>query len=284
MDGRSLSIEEGLGNTVSLKELLLDLEGTLAEAVDGKGYAHYGYWPDGEPGAPTLQAMVAAQQAYFDLIATRIPDGTKTILDVGSGTGANAAGLIEHGYEVECLSPSEHLNALARGKLGDSTRVNDCAFEEFDVARTFDLCFFAESFHYIDLDTALAQLARYAEKHVMIFDYFRRYEKAGRKGTRGTHSEFRRSVEAQGVFEVVSDEDVTQAILPTFVVLDHLRTNLFGPFVERSRKKLARDYPFRARMIEWIFGRKLDKIGRKDDRAARFLEKAEYRFILLRRR
>ena len=268
---------------MSIKELRLDLEATLAEAVDGIGYAHYGYWPCGEPELPTLQALGAAQQAYLDLVAAQIPGGTETILDVGSGTGANALALIKHGFELECLSPSEHLNILAREKLAGRVKVHDCGFEDYSSNRSFDLCLFTESFHYIDLDKALAQLARYAEKHAIIFDYFRRHTKAGSKGTRGTHSEFRRSVEAQGVFEVVSDEDLTSTILPTFVVLEHLQTRLFGPLVERSRRTLAADYPLRTRMIEWIFGRKLDKIGQPSGRAERFLERHEYRLILLKR-
>lgn len=266
-----------------MKELRLDLEATLAEASDGNGYAHYGYWPDGEPENPTLQALGTAQQAYFDLMAERIPNGTRTILDVGSGTGANASGLIGLGYQVECLSPSAHLNALARKKLADKATVHDCGFEDFRSDRSFDLCLFAESFHYIDLGKALSQLSRYADKHVLIFDYFRRHAGAGRMGTRGTHAEFRNAVDAEGVFEVLSDEDLTREIVPTFAVLEHIRTTLFGPLIERSRKTLAREYPLRARAVEWIFGRKLDKIGQPNDRAGRFLEKYEYRLILLKR-
>ena len=268
---------------MSIKELRLDFDATLAQAIGGQGHAHYGYWPDGMPDALTLQALCVAQQAYFDLLAARIPQGTRTILDVGSGTGANAVGLTKQGFELECLCPSEHLNALARGKLPDTVQVHDSTFEDYESDRRFDLCLFAESFHYIVLDKALAQLARYAEHHVLIFDYFRRDPDAGENGTRGTHAEFRQSVEAQGVFEVISDEDLTEAILPTFVVLDHLRTELFGPFVSRARKTLAHAYPLRARLAEWLFGRKLDKITRPGGRAERFAETCEYRLILMKR-
>lgn len=232
----------------------------------------------------TLRALCEAQQAYFGFLAARIPQGTRTVLDVGSGTGANAVGLTKQGFELECLCPSEHLNALARGKLPDKVKVHDSTFEDYESERRFDLCLFAESFHYIVLDKSLSQLDRYAEHHVLIFDYFRRDPDAGKEGTRGTHAKFRQSVEAQGVFEVVSDEDLTQAILPTFVVLDHLRTKLLKPFAMRARTSLAKDYPLRARLGEWLFGRMLDKIMRPGGRAESFAKKYEYRLILMRRR
>ncbi len=280
----SFCVEKGLSNPVSMKELRLDFVATLLQAIDGHGHAHYGYWPGGMPETPSLQALSAAQRAYFDLLAAKIPHGTRTILDVGSGTGANALGLTEQGFELECLCPSEHLNSLACGKLPETVQVHDCMFEDYNSDRRFDLCMFAESFHYIILNKALAKLDQFAEKHVLIFDFFRRDPEADRNSSRGTHAKFRRAVEEQGVFRVVSDEDLTQAILPTFVMLDHMRTELLGPFVARARKTLASAYPLRAHLVEWLFGRKLDKIGQLGGRAERIPDKFEYRLILMERR
>lgn len=284
MGFRSWICRGGRNYTVSLKELRLDFEATLAEAIDGSGYAHYGYWTEGAPSVPTMKALGAAQQAYFDLMASRIPEGTKSILDVGSGTGANAAGFVKLGYDLECLCPSEHLNALARRKLPDSVSVHDTLFEAYETEKVFDLCLFAESFHYIELDTALAQLARYARNHVLIFDYFRKASNAEEDGTRGTHSEFLNAVEAQGLFEVVSDDDLTEAIIPTFAVLEHIRTKQIAPFVERARETFSKDYPMRTRVVEWLFGKTLRKIGRPRGRAEKFLATREYRLILMTRR
>lgn len=269
---------------MSMKELRLDLEATLIQAVCGHGHAHYGYFPDGMPEQPSLQALGEAQQAYFDLLVAQIPPDTKTILDVGSGTGANALGLTKLGYELECLCPSTYLNDLARGKLPETVQVHDTMFEDFETERTFDVCMFAESFHYIALDRALAQLDRYAQKGVVIFDYFRRNPQAGEGGTRGTHAEFCEAVAKQGVFEIISDEDLTDAILPTFVLLDHLRSELFGPFADRARKSLATAYPVRSRLAEMLFGKKIDKLGQARGRADRFAKAFEYRFVVMARR
>ena len=48
-------------------------------------HLHYGYWP--EDLAVDVANLKAAQDNYDDFLHGHIPDGTKTILDVGCGTG-----------------------------------------------------------------------------------------------------------------------------------------------------------------------------------------------------
>lgn len=272
-----------VGAPMKLKDTQLDIEALLAEAVFGHGFAHYGYWPEGRPEIPSAEALGRAQLAYFDKLAATIPEGTRSILDVGSGTGANARALREMGYRLECLCPSEQLNAMARAKLGEATQVHTVTFEEFDSPERFDMCLFAESFHYIALTPALAQAARYSKGHVLIFDYFRRTGGQGDE-TRGTHRAFLEEVARQGVFDVVQDDDLTEAILPTFFVLDHLKNAHFAPFLSRLRGDLRAAYPVRARLAELFVGRALDRFLRPSRREETFAARHEYRLILLRRR
>ncbi|MCC6008019.1 MAG: class I SAM-dependent methyltransferase [Rhodobacteraceae bacterium] len=267
---------------MKFKDTQLDFEALLAEAVFGHGFAHYGYWPEGPPETPSAEALGRAQQAYFDKLAATIPEGIETILDVGSGTGANARALRAMGYRLECLCPSEQLNAMARAKLGEGTPVHDVTFEAFDSPKRFDMCLFAESFHYIALAPALAQAARYAQSHVLIFDYFRRDGGSGDE-TRGTHRAFVDEVAHQGVFEIVQDDDLTEAILPTFLVLDHLKNAHFGPFLARLRADLRTAYPLRSRLAEVFLGRAMDRFLRPSRREQTFAARHEYRLILLRR-
>ncbi len=265
------------------KELQLDLEATLTEVLFGHGQAHYGYWPTDQEHDLTVEALGKAQQAYLDLLVSKIPEGTKSILDVGSGTGANALALTEKGYQLECLCPSDHLNELARAKLPADVKVHTVGFENYETDRQFDMALFAESFHYIELEKALEQLARFVTGHVLMFDYFRVEGTQSEGGTRGTYSEFLKALEAQGVFSVVSDDDLTQQILPTFQVLDRAKNDYIGPFVNRARTGLAESYPFRMRLVNLIFGKTLDKIERPSTRADTFPNQFEYRLILLKR-
>ncbi len=268
---------------MSTKDLRLDLEATLTEALFGHGHAHYGYWPKGASDTPSLAELAASQQAYFEHLAHQIPDGVRTILDVGSGTGANALGLTALGYAVECLCPSEHLNRLAREKLPHDVNVHTTTFEAFDSPQSFDLCLFAESFHYIDQEQALAQIARYADRYVLIFDYFRRAPGES-LADRQSHSSFLSAVAQQNLFAIERDDDLTEAILPTFAALDHLKTAYVGPFVQRARQAFSESHPLRMRLADLIIGRKLDQIGRADRRADRFAEQFEYRLILMSRK
>jgi len=267
---------------VKLKETRLDVEALLSEVVFGHGFLHYGYWPKGRPDTPSAEVLGRAQQAYFDRLAAAIPAGAKSILDVGSGTGSNAMALTRLGYRVQCLCPSEQLNQIARRKLPATVPVHTLRFEDFDSAERFDLCLFAESFHYIELAAALRQITRYGRDGAIIFDYFRRAAQAADSGgTRGTHADFLAEVERQGALRVAVDEDLTEAILPTFYVLDHLKNAHFSPFVQRLRAEYRAANPVKAFFAERLLGRFLDRLVRPARREQSFAQRYEYRLIRL---
>jgi len=284
----SLDAGGRLGYGLGMKLKSFELEGTalLSEVLFGHGFAHYGYFPDGVPEVLSAQAFGAAQMAYFEKLVEAIgtvPGEVISILDVGSGTGANARALIERGFDVACVSPSVQMNEMARAKLPAGTVVVDAGFEDFDGDRRFDICLFAESFHYIDLESALANAARHATQGAVIFDYFRRDGFAHDDGTRVTHAAFLAEVERQGQFAILSDEDTTAAITPTFVIHEYLKNEKVAPFVQRFRAELKAAHPWRSWVLERVFGRALDKLGRRTRRAESFAREHEYRLIVMKR-
>jgi SAM-dependent methyltransferase len=265
------------------KATQLDFEALLSNVIFGHGFLHYGYWPDGRPDVPSAEALGRAQQAYFDKLAATIPEGVRAILDVGSGTGSNALAFTKRGYSLECLCPSEQLNEMARRKLPSDVAVHTTTFEAFESEKRFDLCLFAESFHYIELAPALKQTARYARQGAVIFDYFRRPGREEKDGTRGTHAEFLAEIARQGALKVASDDDMTAAILPTFEVLDHLKNVHLAPFLARFRADFRKESPMKSFMAEKLLGRAMDKFAKPSRRAETFAEKYEYRLIRLAR-
>lgn len=273
---------------MKLKNAKLDFEALMSEVIFGHGFLHYGYWPDGAPEVPSAEALGRAQQAYFDRLLAAIPEGTETVLDVGSGTGSNARALTKAGFKLECLCPSEQLNEMARRKLPETVKVHTLRFEEFESEKRFDICLFAESFHYIELEPALRQTARYAKNGAVIFDYFRRPGSVdsaaeGEEGTRGTHAEFLAEVARQGVFRVAEDADMTQAIMPTFEVLDHLKNVHIAPFVARMRGDFRKANPVRGFLAELLLRKPLNRFQKPSRRAESFADKFEYRLIRLER-
>lgn len=268
---------------MKLKDTRLDIEALLTQALFGHGFAHYGYWPDGRPATPSAMALGKAQQDYFELLASTIPEGVERILDVGSGTGENALQLVRRGYRLECLCPSEQLNSMARAKLPADVTVSTVGFEDYDSPRRFDMCLFAESFHYIALAPALIQAAKYAHQCVLIFDYFRRRPEHASDETRGTHATFLAEVHHQKVWQVVRDDDVTEQILPTFYVLDHIKNAYVAPFIGRFQRELRRQHPVRAWLLNRVAGKALRRAQKPSERERTFADRYEYRLILLRR-
>src|SRR5919106_1812942 len=124
---------------------------------------HYGYWPDGLP--VEVQHLATAQAAYTDFLTSHVPDGVKTILDVGCGAGNTARKLVDRGYRVDCVSPNPFLTQAARQTLGDrwgrgGATVFEGKFEDLATDRRYDLLLFSESFLFIKPDRALPQAER----------------------------------------------------------------------------------------------------------------------------
>ncbi|MCY4206792.1 MAG: class I SAM-dependent methyltransferase [Roseovarius sp.] len=274
----------------------LEIGALVSELVLGHGYMHYGYFPKGLTEELSLQALGQAQHAYFEKLLETIgtvPGEIRRILDVGSGAGANAKGLIGAGFDVTCVSPSTQMNEMARANLPNGTRVIDSSFEDLATNARYDLRLFAESFHYMELKSALTQVEKYADIGVVIFDYFHRdaANSDARDGKRSTHAAFLEAVARQERFEVLVDKDVTAAITPTFMILENLKSEKLAPFVRRFRAILKQRHPLRAKVFEAVFGRSMDKLGPKPEKLAsmdkrvcrseRFAQSHEYRLIAM---
>jgi SAM-dependent methyltransferase len=264
-----------------MKELRLDIDALLSQVIDGKGFLHYGYWPDQRADEVSLSRLARAQQAYFDELAGAIPDGTKSVLDVGSGTGSNALRLLQKGYAVELVCPSTKLNDIARQKLPTGTVIHECLFEDLATDKVYDLLLFAESFHYVDAERALPKVAARARKHVVIFDYFPRQEGGARQGI--SHRQFREMVSAAGAFSIVSDRDVTGCIAPTFEVLDRIANDHVRPFVAQAIAEFKTEHQVWSFFLSYPIRKLAARLGKTSNKHQTFPQKFEYRLIVLAR-
>ncbi len=267
---------------MELKYLRLDFEALFSQLVYGHGYLHYGYWPDGKPATPSLMALGEAQQAYFEKLSGHIPDDVKTILDVGSGTGSNARALLDKGFEIECVCPSSRLNAIAAEKLKGEAEIHEVMFEDFSSDKTYDLLMFPESFHYIKLRPAIEQAIKYADKYIIIFDYFRRGESTDENEPRSNYQLFNQVVSGfSDKLEVLIDEDVTEQIAPTFYVMDEINNSYVGPFAKKVKEGLEAEHWFYNKLFNLFLGKAYRKLLKPSRRYETFAQQNEYRFILL---
>jgi SAM-dependent methyltransferase len=91
------------------------------------------------------------------LVAALVADPAVRVLDVGAGTGIASAQLMAAGAEVLAVEPDPRMAAVAASK---GVHVEQATFEDWQPAgRTFDLVVFAQSFHWMQPERALAKVA-----------------------------------------------------------------------------------------------------------------------------
>ncbi len=241
----------------SSRELGLDIAAVAARYLFQTDHLHYGLWTDDLP--VHMNNLRRAQENYADLIVSTIPEGTRTILDVGTGTGALAKRLLSAGYAVDCVSPSPSLTERARANVGDAAHIFECKYEDLQTDKRYDLILFSESFQYIPLDRSLALSKDYLNTggHILICDYFRN-DTPDKGPFGGGHSlkEFRETVEQSTLIPVI-DRDITPFTAPNLDLVVDMVENVVTPIKTQLFDFARIKYPFLFRVLTWTFRKQL---------------------------
>lgn len=100
-----------------------------------------------------------ANDVYNNLVAFGLQP-SHAIIDIGCGTGLASGPLIENGYHVTGVDPSEPMLAVARERYPEAKWVRGTA-EALPVdAASFDVAISAQALHHADARTALAEIKR----------------------------------------------------------------------------------------------------------------------------
>ena len=86
-------------NKVSSQSVGLDIGLAIGRFFLNTEDLHYGYWPNEKEA--DIQNLAEAQKAHSQFIIDHIPKKTKSILDVGSGSGNLALKLLNLGYRMD---------------------------------------------------------------------------------------------------------------------------------------------------------------------------------------
>lgn len=242
--------------------------GLETAAICGKHFLklehmHYGYWANG------LEIDIAnlhiAQKNYTDFLVSHIPDGVKTILDVGCGTGQTAKELTGMGYSVDCVSPSPFLSERASSLLGDSSRIFTYPFEELETTHRYDLVLFSESFQYLDLQKGLEQTVKLLNDggFMLICDVFKN-DAEGKSVLGGGHklAKFRDRIRHHPL-ELVVDKDITKQTAPNIDILDAALKNVLAPVLDSGFGFLVDRYPLTVKLLRWKCRKKINRIYEK---------------------
>lgn len=227
-------------------------------------YLHYGLFEEGEE--DDIWNLGKAQVRYAEKLFSMIPEGTKTILDVGCGSGKTAQTLTKMGYKVECVSPSKLLNKYAQGILGDETPVHTKKFEDFESDKKFDLVMFSESFQYIPIDDAINGAKKFLNPngHILIADFFKRdhLPTPGLLGGGHKWSEWAEKLPTYSL-EKVFEEDITVGTSGTLALVNSMTQQVIQPIYNLIFMLGEDRYPRLVKFVKWKWKAKLAKMENK---------------------
>jgi ubiquinone/menaquinone biosynthesis C-methylase UbiE len=108
-----------------------------------------------------------ANDVYNNLVSFGILP-RHAILDIGCGTGLASVPLIESGYDVTGLDPSERMLAIAHERLPQAKWVRGNAEKLPFGDASFDVALGAQALHHADVPKAIAEMKRVLRPHGII--------------------------------------------------------------------------------------------------------------------
>lgn len=196
---------------------------------------HYGYWEDPQKKTLTLKDLRQAQADYTQKLFSFIPDGIKTVLDVGAGIGDNARELLRRGYRVTALSPDKNHRRYFEDMPKERLTFHNVRFEDFESEERFDLVLLSESLNYFNWDIGLEQCHRYTKegKYLLVAAIFRRFEGLALEEPFPKDKPFRFeqipyvNMAASWGFVLQDALDITENVTPTLELI-HLALQKYG--------------------------------------------------------
>jgi SAM-dependent methyltransferase len=218
----------------------LDLELFFATEILGLRSLHYGYWDniDAEVGL-NLKEISAAQSRLTQQILSCIPEGVKTVLDVGAGIGDNARALSKKGFLVTSISPDRNHHRYFEAMRDPNTTFRQCYFEDFESEKRYDLILFSESLNYVDYRTGLKQCKRYINPggYILIAGMFRYiHHREFPPGFRLGDLEYIRLAREYG-FERAGLVDITRNCLPTMKLVHRALERYARPLIDLIERR-----------------------------------------------
>jgi MPBQ/MSBQ methyltransferase len=233
--------------------------------VTDSPYLHYGYWEPLPTSSEelTIERLRIAQEAYAAKLLGFIPRETRTVLDVGCGTGGNAAYLLDRGFVVEGLAPDPFQQERFLKCTHGQAIFHLTNFENFKATHPYELILLSESSQYM----AALDIANCASNHLSSGGYLLLADMMRSDGNykQGIFSNCHVVTELQTAlvqagFTLVKTEDISAQIVPTI----DLCVNKFRRFGLSTTSYLANlieiAVPPLYKILRWIFHRWVQKL------------------------
>jgi len=269
------------------REIGLEIGSILGKYFLNLDHLHYGYW------AKDLEVHIAnlciAQENYTNFVISHIPDGVRSILDVGCGRGQMAKKLADMGYRVDCVCPSHFLAEQARELLANRNHIFECLYEELQTENLYDLILFSESFQYIDIEEALKKTMGILNRdgYMLICDFFKK-EVPWKSVISGGHPlKIFYDLVSKYPLRLIKDLDVSEEMAPTIDIVDDALQKAVHPAVILAQQLIDNRYPFMSKFLKWVYRKKIKKINNKyfngEKTGENFKKFKSYRLLLYRK-
>jgi SAM-dependent methyltransferase len=245
------------------REIGLELGYRLLKFALKTEHLHYGLF---EPDIPVdFSNIKVAQDRYVQRLVELIPAGTRTILDVGCGTGKMAEHLLEKGYTIDCVSPGLALTAFASERLGARATIYRDRYETVSIPKRYDLILFSESFQYIPLDVGIAKSVSLLNPggHILICDFFDDPSK-GKSPIGGGHP-FPNwcKMYPQQPIDLVVERDITNETAPVHDIVQAFMQEVARPMWEKSFSAAAMRWPLPTRLVRFFFRKRIKRMEQR---------------------
>jgi len=188
---------------------------------------HYGFVRNAADKIETLEQLQLAQQRYTDTLIDWIPEGVKSVLDVGCGIGDVSVALSKRGYQVTAISPDKQHARYFRD-VNHGLKFFNQRFEDFKSDQPFDLILMCESHNYFDQVLGMEQSRKLLRPggYLLVSGIFKTRQLTDINSYLSFEEEYHAATRERG-FALISRAEITANILPT---LDFAR-RLFRKFV-----------------------------------------------------
>jgi len=248
--------------------------------VLGLDRLHYGMWQENDD--LTYENLKQAQIRYEDFLVENIPDGVKTILDVGCGTGILTKKLLELGYKAEGMSPDINQKKVFEENV--DARFHHAKFGQFEPPYSFDCLIMSESAQYIKMDRLFNTAKKSLNKngYLLICDYFvlknsdDTLHKSGHK-----YDIFKEKIKNYA-FKILKEEDITDSVTKTLDIADDFAKRALLA-LDIGTEKIRTKHPYLSKFTLRLLRKKINKI---EDQmklldSELFKQHKTYRFFLL---
>lgn len=230
----------------------MNLELLIATEILKLNSLHYGFWNNGEE--PTLSNLRKAQERYTVTLLELIPNGVKTILDVGCGIGDIALTLAKKGYIVTAISPDKNHKKYFDKYEDKNISFYNTKFEDIRFDKKFDLILMSESQGNFSPIITFKQCERYLKKpgYLLVSNIFNRNNKPSLNGVNTTEQEYITQAKKYNL-RLIKSIDITKEVLPTLQIAYNAHQKYFLPALSIFHHFIKNVAPLKYKLVKLFF-------------------------------